>query len=520
MKMSTVNANLGEGSQMSTAPVVDQPAGFKGNDKLLLGLVLALLTFWLFAASMGTVAPAIMADINKNGSFISAAGMNLVVSITSLISGLLIVLMGGLADRLGRVKIALIGTLAGIVGSIFLLFAAGSLALPFLVIGRAIQGFSAACIMPSTLAIVKAYWDGAARQRAVSMWSIGTWGGSGMAAIFGGSVVQFIGWKGLFIAHILLCVAAFLLIRPTPETKVENAKPHRFDFIGLSLFILATLTLMIVVLFGAKLGWTSPIVLSLLAVSVVSWVAFIVFERKQTTPFIDFALFKNKTFTGATLSNFLLNCSIGTLIVSQQLLQLGMLKADGSKYTAFEASLLTIGYAVCIIAFIRVGEKLLQKFGPRKPMMWGICVVFAVSVMFMQTYMLSGPYRILAIVAYCLFGIGLAFYATPSTDAALSNLPPEQSGAGAGIYKMASSLGAAVGTAVSLTVFTAVATTGAPWLAEIIPFSGEAKNIAVREAGMLTFAVNGILLLLALASVIITVPKTSREELEAAKSAQ
>lgn len=40
--------------------------------------------------------------------------------------------------------------------------------------------------------------------------------------------------------------------------------------------------------------------------------------------------------------------------------------------------------------------------------------------------------------------MGLAFYATPSTDAAVSNLPEDQAGAGSGIYKMASSLGVAV----------------------------------------------------------------------------
>jgi DHA2 family multidrug resistance protein-like MFS transporter len=39
----------------------------------------------------------------------------------------------------------------------------------------------------------------------------------------------------------------------------------------------------------------------------------------------------------------------------------------------------------------------------------------------------------MASIAYCLFGVGLAFYATPSTDAALANLPAQQAGAGAGI---------------------------------------------------------------------------------------
>jgi hypothetical protein len=42
--------------------------------------------------------------------------------------------------------------------------------------GRAVQGFSTACIMPATMALVRTYWDGAGRQRAVSMWSIGSWG--------------------------------------------------------------------------------------------------------------------------------------------------------------------------------------------------------------------------------------------------------------------------------------------------------------------------------------------------------
>jgi hypothetical protein len=42
---------------------------------------------------------------------------------------------------------------------------------------RVIQGISAACVMPATLALVKAYFDGKARQRAISFWSIGSWGG-------------------------------------------------------------------------------------------------------------------------------------------------------------------------------------------------------------------------------------------------------------------------------------------------------------------------------------------------------
>lgn len=38
---------------------------------------------------------------------------------------------------------------------------------------------AAACIMPASLALLKSYWEGPDRQRAVSLWSIGSWGGSG-----------------------------------------------------------------------------------------------------------------------------------------------------------------------------------------------------------------------------------------------------------------------------------------------------------------------------------------------------
>ena len=175
---------------MSTTTAAPATTGYQGSEKLLWGIVLAVVTFWLFAGTTGTVAPAIMKDVG-----VEAVWMNLAVSITALFSGLFIVLMGGTADRIGRVKIALIGIVVGIVGSALLVFAAGPVALPLLLTGRALQGFSAACIMPSTMALVKTYWDGPGRQRAVSMWSIGSWGGSGLAALFGGLVVNYVGWR-------------------------------------------------------------------------------------------------------------------------------------------------------------------------------------------------------------------------------------------------------------------------------------------------------------------------------------
>ncbi len=106
--------------------------------------------------------------------------------------------------------------------------------------------------------------------------------------------------------------------------------------------------------------------------------------------------------------------------------------------------MLTLGYAISIVAFIRVGEKLLQRFGPRRPMIWGSLIVGLAIFLLMPTHMLLDTYKIFAVIGFTFFGLGLAFYATPSTDAALSSLPRSEAGSGSGIYKMASSLGGLV----------------------------------------------------------------------------
>ena len=384
----------------ATASATAPHTAYQGTEKLLWGIVLGVITYWLFAGTVGTVAPEILRSINSEAERISAQQMNLAVSITALFSGLFIVVMGGLADKIGRVKIALLGLVANIVGSFLVVLAAGAVALPLMLAGRAVQGFSAACIMPATMALVKTYWDGAGRQRAVSMWSIGSWGGSD-----------------------------------------------------------------------------------------------------------DFALFSNTTFTGATISNFILNATIGLLIVSQQMLQRARPAGSPEAISAWGAGLLTLGYAVTIIAFIRVGEKLLQRFGPRKPMIWGSLIVAASCLLLTPTWVLLGTYKILAVVAYALFGLGLGFYATPSTDAALSNLPADQAGAGAGIYKMASSLGGAIGAALSLAIFTALLGTTTLLLGNTVVFTGIQTNVDLRQAGMVVMLFNLLLVLGAILSIVMTVPK-------------
>lgn len=480
----------------------DQQSTFKGNDSALLGIVLAVITFWLFAQTTMNIGPLMADDVGM-----PMPVMNIAISLSALFSGMFIVMFGSLGDKSGRVRIVLLGNILNIVGSLLIAFAFSGLATPMIILGRILQGLAAGAIMPTTMALLKVYWDGPARQRAVSMWSIGSWGGSGLTAIFGGFMASTVlGWRSIFIICAAVSVASIMLMRQIPESAPLAGRAGKTDWVGIASLAVALAALLIVVTQGSAIGWTNLVTWALIAVFIIATGIFLNTELKTSNPFVDFNLFKNTVFTGATISNFLINGTAGALTVSLWVLQ------GAAGMSAATAGYLTVGYAIFIIAFIRVGEKLLQKFGPRKPMIWGSLIVLASILMLMATHTLQWQYTVLAVIAYSLFGLGLAFYATPSTDAALTNLPGDQAGAGSGIYKMASSLGAAFGVAASAALFTALSASGLDIIGAAVEFTGRQDNLAIREAGMIGLAFNALMAIAALISIIIFIPKQGKEK--------
>ena len=184
----------------------------------------------------------------------------------------------------------------------------------------------------------------------------------------------------------------------------------------------------------------------------------------------------------------------------------------GAGLTSFQAGLLTIGYLIAILMTIRVGEKLLQKWGAHKPMILG-CIITGMGIFMMAfTFVLAKQYMIIAAIGFTLFGIGLGFYATPSTDAALSTVPAEKAGSASGIYKMASSLGAALGVAISAAIFTGLSNGGINFVEGI--FWGRTDNIPIRYAAMIALLFNLGMVLVAIISILMTVPATNSESKE------
>ncbi|MBJ6299149.1 MFS transporter, partial [Staphylococcus aureus] len=425
---------------------MDTSKQFRGDNRLLLGIVLGVITFWLFAQSLVNLVVPLQATYSSD-----VGTINIAVSLSALFAGLFIVGAGDVADKLGRVKITYVGLILNVIGSLLIIITP----LPaFLIIGRIIQGLSAACIMPATLAIINEYYIGTRRQRALSYWSIGSWGGSGICTLFGGLMATYIGWRSIFIVSILLTLLSMYLIKHTPETKAEPVKSlkgetKKFDVIGLIILVVTMLSLNVIITQTSHFGLVSPMILSLIVIFILSLIGFVYYENKIKYPLVDFSIFKNRGYSGATISNFLLNgVAGGALIVINTYYQQQL------GFNSSQTGYISLTYLIAVLLMIRVGEKILTQFGPKRPLLLGSGFTVIGLILLSLTFLPEMWYIVSSIVGYLLFGTGLGLYATPSTDTAVASAPDDKSGVASGVYKMASSLGNAFGVAVSGTIYT------------------------------------------------------------------
>ncbi|MBK4715858.1 MULTISPECIES: MFS transporter [Tenebrionibacter/Tenebrionicola group] len=423
-------------------------ARFVGNDRLLTGIVLGVLTFWLFAQSMINVVPAIEASVA-----IPVETLTMAVSLSALFSGCFIVASGSLADRFGRMRLTRLGLMLSVLGCLMLVIAQGPL---LFLLGRAVQGFSAACIMPATLALLKEWYDGKARQRAISFWVIGSWGGSGLSSFVGGAIATGLGWRWIFIVSSGVALLALYLLRNAPESRSAMAARTKLDWGGLISLAVTLVLLNLFISKGRVWGWASAESFTMLGATLVAACCFWRLERVRQggNALIDFELFRNRAWSGATLSNMLLNGCVGTMMIASIYMQ------QGRSFSSFKVGIMTLGYLVTVLAMIRVGERLLQRYGARLPMMAGPTITGAGVMLLSCTFLSDAAYIIAVFLGYILFGLGLGCYATPSTDTAVTHAPGEKAGVASGIYKMGSSLGGAFGIAGSASLFALLMTFG------------------------------------------------------------
>ncbi|GJF44754.1 MFS transporter [Staphylococcus argenteus] len=444
---------------------------------IIIAIMLSALTYWLFAQSFINIGPLVGQTYHT-----SPAILNLSISLTSFATGIFMVAAGDIADKIGQLKMTYIGLIASIIGSILLII---SDITALLILGRILQGLSAAILLPSTVGVLNHQFNGDHLRRAISYLMISTVGGIGLAGVIGGLIATNFGWQTNFIISIVIALIAILLLKGTSEKVRQHRTHHPFDYKGMTVFAVMIGSFTLLLTQGFEQGWFSKFSYICLSTFIISTIIFIIIERRLTAPFIDFAVFRNRPFIGAFLNNFVLNSGLGVTVVFFIYAQthLGL--------SAAQSGLVTLPYAIVAIAMIRLGEKATLRFGGKLMLIIGpLFPVIGITVISM-TQLSASQYVMAVVIGFVICAIGNGLVATPGLTIAIFSMPNEKVGLATGLYKMSGTLGGAFGIALSTTVFSMLQ-----------------LNYAPNVAATVTFIVSIVLMILGSLSAFIIIPKT------------
>lgn len=447
------------------------------RSNIIIAIMLSALTYWLFAQSFINIGPLVGQTYQT-----SPAVLNLSISLTSFATGIFMVAAGDIADKIGQLRMTYMGLIISMVASLLLII---SDITALLIIGRILQGLSAAILLPSTVGVLNNQFKGDYLRRAISYLMISTVGGIGLAGVIGGLIGTNFGWQTNFIISIVIAFIAILLLKGTPEKVSQHSHRHPFDYKGMSIFAVMIGSFTLLLTQGFEQGWFSTFSFICLSIFIITTLIFIIIERRHEVPFIDFSVLSNRPFIGAFLNNFVLNSGLGVTVVFFIYAQthLGL--------SAAQSGLVTLPYAIVAVAMIRLGEKATLRFGGKLMLIIGpLFPVIGITIISM-TSLQPSQYIIAVVIGFVICAIGNGLVATPGLTIAIFSMPNEKVGLATGLYKMSGTLGGAFGIALSTTVFSMLQ-----------------LNYAPSVAATVTFIVSIVLMILGSLSAYMMIPKT------------
>jgi DHA2 family multidrug resistance protein-like MFS transporter len=366
----------------------------------------------------------------------SASELLWIIDVYPLVLAALLVPMGSMADRFGRRRMLLIGSIGFAIVSVFAAFAPNAGAL----IGyRALLGLFGAMLMPSTLSLIRnLFLHPAQRRTAIAVWAAGFSGGAALGPIVGGFILEHFWWGAVFLMSVPVLVP-FLILAPifVPESKDPN--PGKIDVLS----ILLTFGAMVPTIFGIKemaQSGFSIINFALIAVGIVLGVVFVRRQLRRKNPMMDVTLFRNPVFSGSVSANLLsIFALVGFLYFVTQHLQLVV----GLSPT-HAAYVLVPGLAITIVSGL-LAASLAGRFKPKFLVAGGLLLN---ATGFLIVWLNTDGSVLGIIVAFAVLGAGVGMAETISNDLILAAAPPAKAGAASAISETAYEVGSVLGTAI------------------------------------------------------------------------
>jgi EmrB/QacA subfamily drug resistance transporter len=400
--------------------------------------VLSVICFGLFmilldVTIVNIALPSIMNDFKA-----SLASIEWIMNVYVLVFASLLLTLGKLGDLFGRKKFFAIGLV------VFTLASAGcslSPNLAFLLVFRGVQALGGAMMLPATLSILNVEFDKSQRGLALGIWGAVAGAANALGPIIGGSLVDSINWRWVFVINIPIGVVVFLFTMLIVKESVDNRSDRHIDLPGVVVISVALFCLTYALVEGQKYGWTSFTILALFAVAAIGLIAFVFMQLKTKIPLAQLRLFKNRTFAAGNIVGLVINFGlIGIVFLLVLYLQIVL------KLSALSAGLWILPFPLGIIVAAPFAGRLTDKLGGRWILFVGTLVT-ALGFYLMSD--LSGVTAWTQLLLPCIVcGLGIGMVMAPVTTVIMASTPVEQSGMGAGILSTTRQIGAVMGLSV------------------------------------------------------------------------
>jgi EmrB/QacA subfamily drug resistance transporter len=438
------------------------------NRRRWAGLVfisLAVATIIVDSTIVNVAIPSIIKDLG-----IDSTQVQWIQESYTLVFAALLLVFGTLADRVGRLRMLLIGVTIFTLASVL---AALSQTGDLLIGSRVIQGVGGAMVLPTTLSLINATFRGRERGIAFAIWGSTIGGMVAVGPLLGGWLTTYFSWRWAFGINvplgIIIVVGALVYVTESRDT----VDVRRIDIVGAVLSIVTSATLVFGLIEGRAYGWwvtntkltigtwkwpfdLSPIPVAF-AITLVAGTAFVLWgrhrQRQGKTTLLAFSLFRIASFRNGNIAALIVSLGEFGIILS---LPLWLQNVLG--YTALQTGFVLL--ALAIGSFVASGFA--GAFGNRVSPVTIVRVGLAAEIVGVAGLglVISASASWLQIVPFLfVYGFGVGLATAQLTGVVLKDVPIEQSGQGSGTSSTARQIGSALGIAILGTVlFTSAGT--------------------------------------------------------------
>ena len=374
--------------------------------------------------------PAITAAFALDVTLIQWVVVSYVLTYASLLLG-----CGRLADVWGHGRVLTWG-LAGSALAFLLCGLAPTFA--WLLAARALQGVAAALVFAAAPALVTLAVPSEARGRALGIFHMSAAAGFALGPPLGGVLVDEFGWRAVYLFRVLPAMLLMLLAAGQPRLVHEYHPDQRFDLLGALTLAGSVAGFLLAVSRGRDLGWTSPVVISLVLAASGCFAGFLVTEARVSAPVVDLGLFRRPAFTLANLLNLLANCAMFAIWL---LVPYYIVNTLGYPTAAGGLLLLPCPLATALAAPLagrlsdRLGTSLLSTLG------LGLEALGLWSISRLD----AGSGYVSVALALGLVGLGLGVFQVPNLSFVMGAIPRAQQGVAGGMSQMMRTLGVVLG---------------------------------------------------------------------------